>query len=381
MAARASWSRSPASGSSLTSRAMQEREQETPMFLIAAGGTAGHVLPALAVGQALRDRGARVTFAGSPDRAEARLVPEAGFELDTFRVSGLSRRPGVEQARAALRALAAPAACDRILAKRRPDAVLGGGGYVAGPMVIAAARRRIPAALTEADAELGLANRLAAPFAKRVLLSYPIPSRKPPKYVVTGRAIPDNARPVPRDEARARLGLPAEGPVLLVAGARAGARSLNELAVEAFGESGPAVLHISGERDYEELRTRVSRPDYVLLPVLDGLGAAYGAADLAVMRSGSTVWELAAAGLPAVLVPYPFATADHQTKNARYFESAGGAIVIPESELGQVPETARSLLDDPDRLGKMSAAMLSVARPDAAEQIAEELRALAAARG
>jgi UDP-N-acetylglucosamine--N-acetylmuramyl-(pentapeptide) pyrophosphoryl-undecaprenol N-acetylglucosamine transferase len=119
----------------------------------------------------------------------------------------------------------------------------------------------------------------------------------------------------------------------------------------------------------------------VLLPVLDGLGAAYGAADLALMRSGSTVWELAAAGLPAVLVPYPFATADHQTKNARYFESAGGAIVIPESELGRVPETARSLLDDPDRLGKMSAAMLSVARPDAAEQIAEELRALAAARG
>ena len=139
--------------------------------------------------------------------------------------------------------------------------------------------------------------------------------------MVTGRAIPANARPVPRAEARAQLGLPAEGPVLLVAGARAGARSLNELAVEAFGQSGPAVLHISGERDFDSLRSRVSRPDYVLLPVLDGLGAAYGAADLALMRSGSTVWELAAAGLPAVLVPYPFATADHQTKNARYFEA------------------------------------------------------------
>jgi UDP-N-acetylglucosamine--N-acetylmuramyl-(pentapeptide) pyrophosphoryl-undecaprenol N-acetylglucosamine transferase len=351
------------------------------VFLIAAGGTAGHVLPALAIAHELRDRGARVTFAGSPDRAEARLVPEAGFELDTFRVSGLPRRPGVEQACAALRALAAPAACDRILARRRPDAVLGGGGYVAGPMVFAAARRRIPAALTEADAQLGLANRLAAPFAKRVFLSYPIPGRKPPKYVVTGRAIPDNARPLPRDEARAQLRLPAEGPVLLVAGARAGARSLNELAVEAFGESGPAVLHISGERDYDELRMRVKRPDYVLLPVLDGLGSAYGAADLALMRSGSTVWELAAAGLPAVLVPYPFATGDHQTKNARYFEAAGGAIVIPESELGRAPETARSLLDDPGRLAKMSAAMLSVARPDAAERIAEELTALAAARG
>ena len=147
--------------------------------------------------------------------------------------------------------------------------VLGGGGYVAGPMVIAAARRRIPTAVTEADAHLGLANRLAAPFAKRVFLSYPIPGREPPKYVVTGRAIPANARPVPRAEARSQLGLPAEGPVLLVAGARAGARSLNELAVEAFGQSGPAVLHISGERDFDSLRSRVSRPDYVLLPVLE----------------------------------------------------------------------------------------------------------------
>jgi UDP-N-acetylglucosamine--N-acetylmuramyl-(pentapeptide) pyrophosphoryl-undecaprenol N-acetylglucosamine transferase len=235
--------------------------------------------------------------------------------------------------------------------------------------------------VTEADAELGLANRLAAPFAKRVFLSYPDPDRRPPKWVVTGRAIPANARPLPRAEARAQLGLPADGPVLLVAGARAGARSLNELAIEAFGESGPAVLHVSGERDYDALRSRVSRPDYVLVPVLDGLGAAYGAADLALMRSGSTVWELAAAGLPAVLVPYPFATADHQTKNARYFERAGGAIVIPENELGRAPETVRSLLGDPERLARMGAAMRGVARPDAAERIAEELTALAAARG
>jgi len=351
------------------------------VFLIAAGGTAGHVLPALAIGQALRERGAVVTFAGSPDRAEARLVPEAGFELDTFRVSGLPRRPGIAQLRAALRALGAPAACERILARRQPDAVLGGGSYVAGPMVFAAARRRIPAAVTEADAELGLANRLAAPFAKRVFLSYPAPDRRPPKWVVTGRAIPANARPLPRAEARAQLGLPADGPVLLVAGARAGARSLNEMAIEAFGASGPAVLHVTGERDYDALRSRVSRPEYVLVPVLDGLGAAYGAADLALMRSGSTVWELAAAGLPAVLVPYPFATADHQTKNARYFEQAGGAVVIPETELGRAPETARSLLGDPERLARMGAAMRGVARPDAAERIAEELRALAAVRG
>ena len=165
--------------------------------------------------------------------------------------------------------------------------------------------------------------------------------------------------------------------MLLVAGARAGARSLNELAVDAFGAAGPAVLHVSGERDYEALRPRVSRPDYVLVPVLDGLGAAYGAADLALMRSGSTVWELAAAGKPAILVPYPFATGDHQTKNARYFQSAGGAILLPETDLGRAPEIVRSLVDDPRRLGQMGQAMLRIAKPNAAEAIAEELLALA----
>jgi UDP-N-acetylglucosamine--N-acetylmuramyl-(pentapeptide) pyrophosphoryl-undecaprenol N-acetylglucosamine transferase len=339
------------------------------------------VLPALAVADALQARGARVTFAGSPDRAEARLVPDAGYELDTFRVSGLPRHPGLAQARAVLHGLAAPAACDRILARRGPNAVLGAGGYVGGPMVVAAARRRIPTALTEADAHLGLANRLAAPFAKRVFLSFPIASRNPPKYVLTGRPIPARSRPLPREEARRRLELPTDGPVLLVAGGSQGAKALNDLAVETFGASGPAVVHLSGEGEYRRLRERVSRDDYRLLPFSDDYGTVLGAVDLALSRAGGGVWELAAAGVPAVLVPYPFGTADHQTKNARYFQASGGAILIPESELGSVPETVRSLLDDSPRLDEMSAAMRRVAKPDAAETIAEELMALAAARG
>jgi UDP-N-acetylglucosamine--N-acetylmuramyl-(pentapeptide) pyrophosphoryl-undecaprenol N-acetylglucosamine transferase len=347
--------------------------------LIAAGGTAGHVLPALAVADELRSRGAHVTFAGSPDRVEAQLVPDAGYELDTFRITGLPRRPSPALVSAALLAGRAPIACARILARRRPDVVFGGGGYVAGPMVYAAWRRRTPAALSEADARLGLANQLAARFARRVFLAYDLPERRDAKYRVVGRPIPESARPMDRAVARAQLGLPAEGRVLLVAGARAGAQALNELAIESFGAGGPPVLHISGERDYEALRGRASRADYRLVPLLDGLGAAYGACDLAITRSGGTVWELAAAGLPAILVPYPFATADHQTLNARHFERGGGAILVPETELGVVPELARSLLDDPDRLELMAERMRALARPDAAEVIAEELIALAAA--
>jgi UDP-N-acetylglucosamine--N-acetylmuramyl-(pentapeptide) pyrophosphoryl-undecaprenol N-acetylglucosamine transferase len=320
----------------------------------------------------------QVTFAGSPDRIEAQLVPEAGYELDTFHISGFPRRPSFALARALVLAGRAPRACGRILAARQPDIVLGGGGYVAGPMVYAAARRRIPTALMEADAHLGLANRLAAPFARRVFLSFPIEGRDGEKYRVTGRPIPSRSRPVPRREARRLFGLPEDGPVLLIFGGSLGARLLNELAIEAFGENGPAVLHLSGTRDYDELRDRITRPDYRLFAFTEEFGAALGASDLALARAGGSVWELAAAGRPAVLVPGLFATGDHQTKNARYFERGGGAIVVPESEAGHAPELIRSLLDDPRRLGQMSKAMLELARPDAADEIAEELVALAA---
>ena len=320
-----------------------------------------------------------MTFAGSPGRFEAKLVPEAGFEFDTFEISGLPRRPGISQARATLRAAGAVRACRRIIRRRRPDVVLGGGGYVAGPMILAAAGQRIPTALMEADAHLGLANRLAAPFARRVFLSFPIPGRREPKYRLTGRPIPKSSHvTLTREEARARFFLEG-GPVLLVFGGSQGARSLNELVVESFGAAGPAVLHLTGDRDFGALAQRVSRPDYRLLPFVPDFGAALAAADLVLARAGGSVWEIAAAQRPAILVPYPFATADHQTKNARYFEQAGGAIVVRETDLGLIPELARSLLDDPDRLEGMGAAMARTARPAAADEIAEELVALASA--
>ena len=319
----------------------------------------------------------QVSFAGSPDRVEARLVPEAGYELDAFESSGLPRRPGLALARALVTAARAPAECLAILRRRRPDVVLGGGGYVSGPMVVAAGLSRTPPALLEADAELGLANRLAAPFARRVFLALPITGREGPKYRVTGRPVPRRSRAVPAAEARRRFELPTEGPVLLVLGGSQGARRLNELALERWGDAGPAVLHLCGERDYPALRDRVSRPDYRLVAFTDEIGAAYSAADLALARAGGSVWELAAAGLPAVLVPYPHATADHQAKNADFFEAAGGAVAVAESELERVPKLVEELLADAGRRRRMREAMQNVARPEAADVIAEELIELA----
>jgi UDP-N-acetylglucosamine--N-acetylmuramyl-(pentapeptide) pyrophosphoryl-undecaprenol N-acetylglucosamine transferase len=318
-----------------------------------------------------------VTFAGSPDRVEARLVPDAGYDLDTFRISGFPRRPSPALARSLLLAGSAPRACRRILRERRPDVVLGAGGYVAGPMVFAASTLRIPAALTEADAHLGLANRLAAPFATCLFLAYPLETRWRKKARVVGRPIPARSRPVPKEQGREIFELPPDVPVLGVFGALAGARALNEFVVDTWGAQGPAILHVTGRRDYELVRRRVRRADYRVVDETDRFGAALSAVDLVLARSGSSVWEIAAAGRPAILVPYPFATADHQALNAQHFVRAGGAIMVRELDLDDAPELVRTLLDDEKRLRSMGEAMLRTARPEAAAEIAERLVALA----
>jgi len=318
-----------------------------------------------------------VTFAGSPDRVEARLVPEAGYELDTFRVTGFPRRPSFALLRALVLGAAAPFSCRRILNARRPDVVLGGGGFVAGPMVLAAWTRRIPAALTEADAHLGLANRLAAPFARRLLLAYPIEGRHGKKVRVVGRPIPSRSRALPMEEGREIFELPQDGPVLGVFGALAGAKTLNDFVVDTWGKDGPAILHVTGSRDYESVKRRARRADYRVVSETDRFGAAISACDLVLARAGSTVWEFAAAGRPAILVPYPFATGDHQAENAQHFVRAGGAIMVRELDLDDVPDLVRSLLGDEARLQAMGRAMLAAARPEAAEAIADELIALA----
>jgi UDP-N-acetylglucosamine--N-acetylmuramyl-(pentapeptide) pyrophosphoryl-undecaprenol N-acetylglucosamine transferase len=218
---------------------------------------------------------------------------------------------------------------------------------------------------------------MAAPFARRLFLAYEIAGYDGARVRVVGRPIPVAHRGASRREGRERFGLEDATSVVAVFGALAGALSLNEVAVSAWGASGPSVLHICGERDYESLRPRVRRDDYVLLPQTDHFGEALAAADLAVSRAGGTVWELAAAGTPAILVPYPHATADHQWLNARHFELGGGAVVVRQDALDRVPSLVEELLADPERLGRMSESMRALARPDAAAQIADELVRLA----
>jgi UDP-N-acetylglucosamine--N-acetylmuramyl-(pentapeptide) pyrophosphoryl-undecaprenol N-acetylglucosamine transferase len=351
--------------------------------VIAAGGTAGHVVPALAVADALRERGAEVEFAGG-ERAEAELVPAAGYPFHRLRVEGIDRQNVVRAARAVALAGRAVLGARALLRRVGADAVLGGGGYVAGPVGLAARSLGLPLVLTEADSHLGVANRLLAPFAERVFLAFPIEGRSGPKWVVSGRPVPAGIGTADREAARSRFGIGPEEACVLVFGGSLGARRLNDAALDAFGAAAPgAILHASGRRDHDDLRRRLdalgSPPHYHLHPYISPFADALAAADLAVARSGGGVQELLVAGLPAVLVPYPHATADHQTKNARWAEAAGAAVVVPDDQLDgpRLGREVGELLGAPQRMAEMANAAAVAARPDAAERIADELLRLA----
>src|SRR3954451_22656516 len=351
--------------------------------VIAAGGTAGHVVPALAVADALRARGAEVAFVGG-ERAEAELVPAAGYPFERLEVAGLDRRNPLKAARAAGLAARAVARARRLLSRERADVVIGGGGYVAGPVGLAAVTRRIPLLLTEADSHLGMSNRLLARFAGRVCLAFPIEGRDGDRYLLTGRPVPPGTGEADRLEARRRFGIGAEERCLLVFGGSLGARTLNEAAIEAFGSEAPcAVLHAAGRRDYDDLRRRLAElgdpPHYRLHPYIEPFADAYAAADLAAARAGGSVFELAAAGLPAILAPYPHATADHQAGNARWMAEGGAATEIPDSELdpARMRHEVEALMADPGRPTRMGDAARRLARPDAADRVAEEALRLA----
>jgi UDP-N-acetylglucosamine--N-acetylmuramyl-(pentapeptide) pyrophosphoryl-undecaprenol N-acetylglucosamine transferase len=248
----------------------------------------------------------------------------------------------------------------------------------------------VPLVLTEADSHLGLANRLLAGRARRICLSFPITGREGERYLITGRPVPDAVLRADRAAARVRFGIPAEMRCLLVMGGSQGARSINLAAIEAFAEDDGAarrdfhVLHLSGSRDHAELATRLaSAPHaerYTLIEYEPNLGDVLAACNLVVGRSGGSIFEVTAAGCPAILVPYPHATADHQTANAAWMVDAGAAEAIEDAELSAdlLAQRVTDLFADEKRLAAMSQASASLARPDAAKCIADEVLAAAA---
>lgn len=348
------------------------------LVVVAGGGTAGHVLPGVAIARALEARGCAVHYVGAERGLEARLVPPTGLPLTLLPGRGIARRLTVANVGAVAGLLRALWQAVALVRRLRPAVVVGVGGYASAPCTIAAVLWRVPVVVAEQNTVPGAANRLAARFAKASAVSFP---RTPlPRAVVTGNPVRPEILAVDRaaDGAAAKdaLGVRPGRSLVLVAGGSLGALSINQavvgLAERWAGRDDVDLRHVVGDRDWERVAGG-QRPGYVQVRYEDDMALALTAADVGVFRSGSSMcFEIAAVGLPSVLVPSPHVTGDHQAGNARALAEAGAAVVVPDAELSaeRLDAELSALLADPGRRAAMSAAAAAFARPDAADAVA-----------
>ncbi len=356
--------------------------------VITGGGTAGHVTPALAIGRALVEHGrspSAILYVGSRRGLEARLVPEAGFEVSLLPGRGLTRRLELRNVVAVLGLAVAMVGAVVLLARRRPTVVVSVGGYAGFACAAAAVVLRIPLVLANADAVPGAANRLLGRFAKASAVAFE--GTPLPRAVVTGTPVRKefasaDASSEGKREARARLGLPEDDFVVAAFGGSLGSRRLNEAVIGMVGAwSGSrrmAIYHVLGRRDWSELSAVIPRPTseavlYRAVEYEERMADLLVAADVVACRAGATsVAELSVVGRPAVLVPFPRAPRDHQTANAMVLVRAGAAVCVSDPELtsSRLGEIMGELMRDPQRLASMERAARTVGHPDAADAVA-----------
>jgi UDP-N-acetylglucosamine--N-acetylmuramyl-(pentapeptide) pyrophosphoryl-undecaprenol N-acetylglucosamine transferase len=342
-----------------------------------AGGTGGHVFPALAVAKVLRDRGVAVVWLGVPASMESRLVPANGFPIEWVRVKGIRGKGLTAWLMAPLRIVNAVLQAMAVLRRVRPRAVLGAGGYVSGPGGIAAWLMRIPLLIHEQNAIPGLTNRWLARIAVQVLQGFPGSFDKKLGARFVGNPVRADIAAIP--EPAARFAGRSGRARLLVFGGSQGAQRLNAMVPQALSRLDPArrpdVRHQAGERGIEAARSAYqdAQVEADVTPFIDDMAAAYAWADVAVCRAGAmTIAELQAAGLGALLVPLPVATDDHQTKNAETMVSIGAGRVLQERDLTADTLSAciAELTADRGRMLKMAEAARRARVIDAAEQVA-----------
>lgn len=355
--------------------------------VIAGGGTAGHVNPALALAHELRDDD--VSFVGTPTGIEARLVASAGHPFDAIAVEGFDRARPLRLPAVGIRALAAISAARSVLIAKRPDAVIGMGGYVSLPVCVAAATLRVPVVLHEQNIVLGLAHRVCRPFARRIAVSFEETlAQAGPKGILTGNPVVPKIAQLDRDAARRsgleRFGLDPDRRTVLVFGGSLGARTINraagELALLWAARTDVQVLHISGRSPATQVPTpSVGPPVYRVLDYTDAIEEAYAVADLAVCRAGAgTIAELTAVGLPAVLIPYPHHRDRQQYRHAEVVAGAGAGTVIEDSETsGAALQAVLDRMLEPAALERAAQAARGLARPHAAHDLATVVRGLA----
>jgi UDP-N-acetylglucosamine--N-acetylmuramyl-(pentapeptide) pyrophosphoryl-undecaprenol N-acetylglucosamine transferase len=348
--------------------------------LMTGGGTGGHTYPALAVAQELRDRGHEVRFVGGRRGIEGRVVPAAGFDIDLLPGRGLQRRFTLENITALWEAFVAFVRAIRIVRRYRPRVVVGFGGYASMPTVVAAWLLRVPRIVHDQDAAPGLANRIGVRLGAKAAVS--LPGTPLPGAVLTGNPVRSEIANLDRH--------PARDPALLaIYGGAQGARTINRAALGCYdrwrARTDLAVHHVCGPRNFDECHADLDAQRHVgdvlrydLVPYEEHMAALFARASLAVCRAGAgSIAELTAAGMPAVLVPLPNAPSDHQTRNAQTLEDAGAAVMLRDADCDpeHLDALVSSLLAAPDQLVAMGEAARKLARPDAAERLADLVEA------
>jgi UDP-N-acetylglucosamine--N-acetylmuramyl-(pentapeptide) pyrophosphoryl-undecaprenol N-acetylglucosamine transferase len=320
----------------------------------------------------LKVRGAVVEFVGSKSGIEKTLVPQEGYTLHDLPLTGLAGNP-IAQARAGLLSLKAIIRCTRIIQRLRPRAVLGVGGYASAPAVVAARALGVPTFLHEQNSVPGRVNRLASRFATQTLVTFPDTTRRLANAAWVGMPTRAEIFDASREEALQDLGL--QPPVVLIIGGSGGALRINLAAAEAFGDATPyTIVQISGRRDFSRLST--DNPRHTIIEFVGDIWRYLAAADVIVSRAGAgSLFDIAAAGKAAILIPFPYATGDHQLENARYFTDRGAAEVMLDAEVGPraLRDRVEGLLDDDGRREELARRMGDLATPDAAGEIARRL--------
>ena len=363
-----------------------------PRILIMAGGTGGHVFPALAVADALREQGAEINWLGTRRGMEAELVSKAGYPIDFISVTGLRGKGALGWVLAPIKLLRALWQSLRILKRLRPAVVLGMGGFVTGPGGVGAWLQGLPLVIHEQNARAGLTNRLLAHIATRIFEAFPGTFSGNTRVAETGNPVRAEIANLP--EPAERLAAREGGLRLLVVGGSLGAMALNETLPKALAQlpegQRPQVRHQTGQRNYEAVASiyKETGVEVELMPFIDDMAAAYAWADLVLCRAGAlTVSELAAAGVGAILVPYPHAVDDHQTLNARYLSEHGAAELLPQTELNveQLAGLLKDYGDDAEqgraKLLAMAEAARQLAHADAAQTVMNACLALAQSKG
>ncbi len=357
--------------------------------ILSGGGTGGHIYPAITIARQMAEmRPTDFLFVGSEDGLEKDIIPKEGYPFTTLKLRGFERRLTAKHFVTAYLAGKSLGKAAFILKKFQPDVVVGTGGYVCGPILLAASMLRIPTLIQEQNVVPGITNRVLAKFVTRIALGYEeagVFFNKPKKCVLTGNPVRKAIAAATREESRAKLNIPADHFVLLAAGGSRGAQSINRAMIPLLHHyaqvRGVTILHVTGEGDYQavvqDIKSKISlddSPHLRIISYMDEMPDALAAADLAVYRAGAIgLAELTVRGLPAILIPYPYATADHQRYNANVMAAAGAAKIIDNAKLSGhlLLKTVEELRRNPESLKKMGQESKHLGNPAAAEKIAE----------